>query len=454
VNITIDTQYFDNGFSAEADIFKRKPLFDQMKRLILSAPDSSLVFALDDIWGSGKTSFVKMMQSELKINHSDEIDVIYFDSFENDYQSDPFISISSELYALLKSKGVGAEDIASKILQSATKIGARALTGSAKIALSTLTAGVVNGNVIDKAAEVISNTISGEIESFVEDKIKSMEQEKKAIVDFKESLENIYTNTNRKTLIIIDELDRARPDYSLELLEKIKHLFSVQGLVFLLVMNREQFEKGIACRYGDINTNLYLNKFIHYWFTLPKVSMYDQPHERKYGKTTIDEYIQRLIQKNNSLGISYNGAFAKLMSLLIETNNCSLREAERCISTLLVVDNHTRIANNDDTYYMISLALVCFLKVVHPAVLNQILKKESDPDELMETLKLSQSDIINNKSVMLLKDMLTYYHLSNEELDDFRRENNELTNRVEGKFRFEVTYIQDIAKSLNNLIIQ
>ncbi|HDZ2626479.1 TPA: hypothetical protein RSS48_004097, partial [Klebsiella pneumoniae] len=445
---------FDNGFTAEADIFERKPLFNQMIRLILNSPDSNLVFALDDIWGSGKTSFVKMMQSELKISHSNEIDVIYFDSFENDYQADPFISISSELYALLKSKGICAEDIASKILKTATKIGARALTGSAKFALSTFTAGVVNGTVIDKTTEAISNAISGEIESFVEDKIKSMEQEKKSIIDFKDSLEKIYTNTGRKTLIIIDELDRARPDYSLELLEKIKHLFSVKGLVFLLVMNREQFEKGIAYRYGDINTNLYLNKFIHYWFTLPKISMYDPPHEKKHGYTTIDEYIQRLIKKNNSLRISYNGVFARLISLLIEANSCSLREAERCISTLLVVDNHVRIANNEETYYMISLALICFLKVVHPSILNQIMKKESNPDKLMESLKLNQSKIIDNKSERLLRDILTYYYLSGEELDKLRKENNDLIIRIEGKYHFEANYIQDIAKSLNNLIVQ
>ncbi|MDR4704205.1 P-loop NTPase fold protein [Klebsiella pneumoniae] len=454
MNITIETQEFDNGFTAEADIFERKPLFNQMIRLILNSPDSNLVFALDDIWGSGKTSFVKMMQSELKISHSNEIDVIYFDSFENDYQADPFISISSELYALLKSKGICAEDIASKILKTATKIGARALTGSAKFALGTFTAGVVNGTVIDKTTEAISNAISGEIESFVEDKIKSMEQEKKSIIDFKDSLEKIYTNTGRKTLIIIDELDRARPDYSLELLEKIKHLFSVKGLVFLLVMNREQFEKGIAYRYGDINTNLYLNKFIHYWFTLPKISMYDPPHEKKHGYTTIDEYIQRLIKKNNSLGISHNGVFARLISLLIEANSCSLREAERCISTLLVVDNHVRIANNEETYYMISLALICFLKVVHPSILNQIMKKESNPDKLMESLKLNQSKIIDNKSERLLRDILTYYYLSGEELDKLRKENNDLIIRIEGKYHFEANYIQDIAKSLNNLIVQ
>ncbi|WP_409049648.1 P-loop NTPase fold protein [Serratia sp. BIGb0234] len=71
-------------------------------------------------------------------------------------------------------------------------------------------------------------------------------------------------------MFIIDELDRARPDFSLEILEKIKHVFSTNNFVFILSMNREQFQKVIVKRYGDIDARLYLSKFIHHWFTLPK----------------------------------------------------------------------------------------------------------------------------------------------------------------------------------------
>lgn len=49
--------------------------------------DKSLVFALDDKWGNGKTSFVKMMSSDIENSHVKGFDVIYFDVFENDYQS-------------------------------------------------------------------------------------------------------------------------------------------------------------------------------------------------------------------------------------------------------------------------------------------------------------------------------------------------------------------------------
>ncbi|HHS9877025.1 KAP family P-loop NTPase fold protein [Klebsiella aerogenes] len=454
MNITTENYDFSKGFDISSDIFERKPLFEQMKRLVINSPDENLVFALDDIWGSGKTSFVKMLKSEFILNHREQVDVIYFDAFENDYQSDPFISISSELYALLDSKGVEAEEIASKVLKAATKIGIKTLAGGAKVAINALTAGVVNDSLINSVGKAFGDSINSEIESFVQQKIKSVEEEKKSISDFKKALEDIYKHTQRKTLIIIDELDRARPDYALELLEKIKHLFSVKGLVFLLVMNREQFEKGITFRYGDIDTTTYLNKFIHYWFTLPKLSMTDFSRTGRYSNTTIAAYMNKLLRKNNSLGISHNGIFTSLTALLIESNNYSLREAERCISTMLVVDNHEGLAVNENLYYMSALALVCFLKVTKPSVLKKVLRKESTYQDILRELNISEDEIFNYSEPKVLSDLLEYHYLDPMELEKGRQENNPLIKRIEGIYSFDVDHIQDISSSLNNMIVR
>jgi len=35
-----------------------------------------------------------------------------------------------------------------------------------------------------------------------------------------------------KVIIIVDELDRCRPDYAIRVLEIIKHLFDVNGYIF------------------------------------------------------------------------------------------------------------------------------------------------------------------------------------------------------------------------------
>ncbi|WP_275061166.1 P-loop NTPase fold protein [Enterobacter hormaechei] len=255
-------------------------------------------------------------------------------------------------------------------------------------------------------------------------------------------------------MIIIDELDRARPDYSLELLEKIKHLFSVKGMVFLLVMNREQFEKGIAYKYGDINTSLYLNKFIHYWFTLPKISIHDTANLQHNNKTTITEYIQKVIKKNHSLGISSNGAFVKVLSYLIETNNCSLREVERCISTMVVVDNHTHIAHNDDNYYMTALALVCFLKVTSYSILKKLLKKESSPENILELLNANSDTFLLKIEGRLLKNLLDYHYGDNETLERLRNEKGSYVQQIEGSFAFECNHILDISTSIANMTIR
>ena len=62
--------------------------------------DGELVIALDSPWGEGKSTFVKMWRGHLKNNHSD-IKTIYFDAFENDHQSAPFLALAGEIYKLI-----------------------------------------------------------------------------------------------------------------------------------------------------------------------------------------------------------------------------------------------------------------------------------------------------------------------------------------------------------------
>ena len=80
-------------------------------------------------------------------------------------------------------------------------------------------------------------------------------------------------NGGKPIVFIIDELDRCKPDFALELLEQVKHLFSVKGITFLLVTNREQLEESIKSKYGQgINPTNYLHKFINIWLTMPRAS--------------------------------------------------------------------------------------------------------------------------------------------------------------------------------------
>ena len=82
------------GFSDEKDIFGRKVYGENLLNLI-NKTDDELVIALDAAWGQGKSTFIKMWRGHLL---NEGFQSIYFDAFENDYQTDPFLAISSEIY--------------------------------------------------------------------------------------------------------------------------------------------------------------------------------------------------------------------------------------------------------------------------------------------------------------------------------------------------------------------
>lgn len=453
MNILTTTSDFKSGFDSSSDIFDRRRLYTQMIRLIKNSPDKSLVFALDDRWGNGKTSFVKMMQSEIELNEKDNLNVIYFDAFENDYQSDPFISISAELYSLLDAGDSTTKKIGQKIAETGKKLGASLFINGSKLAITALTAGLVNGTVLEQAGEAISDSVSSELESFIEDKIKSMEQEKQNIIDFKTALEDIHKKTNKKTLIIIDEMDRARPDYSLDLLEKVKHLFSVEGLVFLIVMNREQFEKGISYRYGNIDSSLYLNKFIHYWFTLPKISFHSTEAAKRPQNTTIANYIKLIINNNPDFKIAPNGIFAKTLSYLVDANGCSLREVERCFSVLSVIDNPKDISLINDKHYLSALALVCFLKVANPSKLDSLLRKKTGVTEFLNLINTTDNRFHNSFEGIVLIELLNYHFTTDQELENTRKTNPQKFESIEGGYINRINIIEEITETLDNMHI-
>ena len=65
--LTTPDNNFSDGFTDDLDLFGRKPLFEQIMRVALQAPDENLVLALEDKWGNGKSTFVKMNDIRNKI---------------------------------------------------------------------------------------------------------------------------------------------------------------------------------------------------------------------------------------------------------------------------------------------------------------------------------------------------------------------------------------------------
>ncbi len=69
----------------------------------------------------------------------------------------------------------------------------------------------------------------------------------------------------------IDELDRCNPHFAIKLLERVKHLFEVPNIIFVLAVNIDQLQYAVQGFYGSSNIDgkQYLKRFIDIEYSLP-----------------------------------------------------------------------------------------------------------------------------------------------------------------------------------------
>ena len=140
----------------------------------------------------------------------------------------------------------------------------RALPGTIRIA----TAGVLDlSPLIEKeAGHALATFTQAKLDNYLESK-KSFEQFKASLRQLAAELAGIH---GLPLIVVIDELDRCRPSYAVELLETAKHLFTVDHVLFVLAVNRSQLSHSIRAVYGrEFDAQGYLRRFFDIDFRLP-----------------------------------------------------------------------------------------------------------------------------------------------------------------------------------------
>jgi len=93
----------NEGFTPDIDIFSRANFGERLANIIEKS-NGDIVIALDAKWGEGKSTFIQMWQGHVKHQRENKLKCIYFDAFANDYQKEPFLTLASEFYELVKDK--------------------------------------------------------------------------------------------------------------------------------------------------------------------------------------------------------------------------------------------------------------------------------------------------------------------------------------------------------------
>ena len=330
----------------DTDLLNRRELAKKLTSYI-ERLRTGAVLAIDAPWGDGKTWFGKNWAKQLK---DDGYSVAYIDAFEQDYIDDPFILLASELLDIVKDKSQSKM----KLTKKATNVVKATASISAKVGMGLITkyalGGVDLGDEIEGAISEASKDAANKSSKWIEESFKKHSENKKSITEFKKELEKYATSQDKPIIIFIDELDRCKPDFSISLIERIKHFFDVPNVVFVLLLNREQLEKAIKGVYGvETDASAYLGKFINFFFNLPKVDSADTNRRR------IRNFIKHSIVKyrfpdNVNLAISD-------FEMYIFSFNLSLRDIEKAIALYAFAQPYDRMSTSYILIYMIVLKL-------------------------------------------------------------------------------------------------
>lgn len=321
------------------DLLKRNVFADSLTKLIENE-QAPLVLSVNGDWGSGKTFVLKRWKRQLE---KQGFRAIYFNAWEEDFVEDPIIAILGQLWLELKDGDL--VEMAKSLKKNLKPFFVKSTLNAVK----TLSRGFAD---VDKK----------DLQSIAEKVIDNYADMHSCKNDLKSRLgvmaRKIYEQSKHPLVFIIDELDRCRPTFSIELLERVKHIFDIPHVVFVFGIDRNQLYSSIQAVYGDIDVVNYLHRFFDMDFLLPTN---DRKHfcQRLLDRHGLKEYF---FDKSGSAGNQvhtqdYND-FESFFPELCEGFKFSLREIEHCIRSFVFVSR-----NIEDKCYLFPLYVSIFWAV-------------------------------------------------------------------------------------------
>lgn len=258
---------------------------------------SSKVYSISAGFGIGKSFFCERLNEVLQKNN---VNSVIFNVWKSDFYEDPFIPILAELNKLYQNANPDSAPLPDKIIKkrSWAKILSNGIKLSGRINLKTV--GEISGEIDGQKMVEECNRQDG-LNTEQDDSIyKEYKEYEQALSELKSTIEKWLKSRRKPAVIIIDELDRCRPDYAVKTLEVIKHFFDISGLVFVLAIDEEQLENSVKCLFGTTDFDGYKRKFISNSFKLPEPDNLKFA-EMLYEKSELDELIKPFHDKRHDI---------------------------------------------------------------------------------------------------------------------------------------------------------
>ena len=367
---------------------------------IIDGFPEGFVLAINNEWGTGKTTFVKMWRQML-IN--DGFNTLYFNAWENDFESDTLTAILAEIKKVLPEK---KKDSFNSVLARGALLSKKIVPAFAK-QFTKKHFGDELADIVEKATEGTAEIMNDEIDGYL--------KRQKGIEEFRIALANSLKNgDNPKPLIfIIDELDRCRPNYAVEFLEKVKHFFNVTGIVFVLSIDKIQLGNAIKGVYGSekLDSDEYLRRFIDVEYSIPNPKPLDFC-TYLYDYFDFNDFIHNQFRINTPDFHEERESLIHFAATLFYQNNFTLRQQEKFFA-------HARLAlkcfrHNNYLFPSVFLILI-FISSYHGDVYLKIKSTQYNLQEFVNEIEklLPKENAIDFNRILIRTEALLLLFYSN-----------------------------------------
>ncbi len=330
-------------------------------RRIKNPDGGSFVVNVDARWGQGKSFFMERMYEQVRQSHP----AIFINAWKYDYIDDPYTHVVAEFDAYFKSLiQPSKEEEPERFVADIKRYSGAVVSNAGKIIATGIQGGIKRlgrfaiSEGFDEIIQIIKEAlpdgtstatveaiegvkdglISGSetfVDSFAQRRIDEFKETKESVAGFQTSLHKILEVIEQRggselpMFVFVDELDRCRPTYAIAMLERIKHLFDIPNVAFVVATDTEALSASVKAVYGsEFKSRDYLGRFFHRSFKLPEVT----------GEGLVTTYLQtrniqisRLSIPGDEIGLE---GISRFITKTYRIFGLSLRQVEQSLGML------------------------------------------------------------------------------------------------------------------------
>ena len=304
-----------------------------------------MVISLNGDWGTGKTFFLERWKEHLEL---EGFRALYFNAWQDEFCDEPLVALLTQL-STLSDDGVLAS-IGQKFHAHLAPVLIQSIRSLAKDKF-----GISLDIKLDQPSQLYAERM----------KLKaSLDGELNKVAA------RVHEDTQHPLIFIVDELDRCKPTYSIDFLEKVVHVFQVPNIVFVFGINKNELLKSVKSIYGDIDSGIYLRRFFQREFIMPPSNL------TVFTQHLIDSYQLRSVFDNlGKQKTIHLDEFIAVFTAVAADMGLTLRDVEYCIRAIDL------IAKNLEEH---SIMHPCFLAILIPlSLVNHSLYKRLVEGEII-----------------------------------------------------------------------